>query len=497
MKIAIAKFGQETSSFSPVPTTLETFEIYGIEHGDELLEKSSRTGSLGGFLEAAAERQTCWTPVPLVKGWAGASGRITAGTLAYFEEKILSGLRNAGPLDGFYFDLHGAGEAEGQPDSEGYLLEQCRQLLGPAVRIVIALDHHANLTQRMVDNCDALVAHRTQPHQPFETGQLAARLLFDILEGTLKPTVSWRKIPLITHQEQFLTTVPGPMKEWFDLAREMEEQPTVASVSAFPMQPWLDVPEGGWAVAVVTNDDAKLADELAGELAAAAWDRRDRYLERDSISLADAVSRARQAEQGLVVLSDTGDSVFGGASGDSTCLLGEMIRQQVDQLALVPMVDPEVVKEAIASGAGTELSVQLGGKLAADFNQPLQVTARVAAIGGGRIEADVIGMDSFDMGRAVLLEIGLIRVVVSETRGVGGNHPAVYRHFGVEPAEAQMIVLKTASNWQYYSEMTSEVIRVNTPGPTMSDLAGFRWQHLPRPIYPLDRDQGFDGWPVC
>jgi len=280
--------------------------------------------------------------------------------------------------------------------------------------------------------------------------------------------------------------VPGPMKEWFDLAREMEEQPTVASVSAFPMQPWLDVPEGGWAVAVVTNDDAKLADELAGELAAAAWDRRDRYLERDSISLADAVRLARQAEQGLVVLSDTGDSVFGGASGDSTCLLGEMIRQQVDQLALVPIVDPEVVKEAIASGAGTELSLQLGGKLAADFNQPLQVTARVAAIGGGRIEADVIGMDSFDMGRAVLLEIGSIRVVVSETRGVGGNHPAVYRHFGVEPAEAQMIVLKTASNWQYYSEMTSEVIRVNTSGPTMSDLAGFHWQHLPRPIYPLD-----------
>ena len=486
MKIAIAKFGQETSSFSPVPTTLETFKIYGVAHGKELLEKSGGTGSLGGFLEAAAERQPAWTPVPLVKGWAGASGRITAETLSYFEERILSGLQDAGPLDGFYFDLHGAGEAEGQPDSEGYLLEHCRQVLGPAVRIVVALDHHANLTQKMVDNCDALVAHRTQPHEPFETGQLAAELLFSILQGELKPAVAWRKIPLVTHQEQFLTTVPGPMKEWFDLAREMEMQEGVASVSTFPMQPWLDVPEGGWAVAVVTNDDSRLADQLAEQLAAAAWHRRDRFLQRESIPVQEAVERACRADEGLVVLSDTGDSVFGGASGDSTCLLGEMLKQQVDQHALVPMVDPEVVEQAIAAGEGAEIRVQLGGKRAAGFSLPLDVTARVAALGGGRIEADVVGMSSFDMGRAVLLQLGSIQVVVSETRGVGGNHPAVYRHFGVEPAEAKMVVLKTASNWQYYREMTSEVIRVNTPGPTMSDLVQFPWHHLPRPIYPLD-----------
>jgi len=42
--------------------------------------------------------------------------------------------------------------------------------------------------------------------------------------------------------------------------------------------------------------------------------------------------------------------------------------------------------------------------------------------------------------------------------------------FGLEPAEAKMVVLKTASNWQYYQEMMSEVIRVDTPGMTMSHL---------------------------
>jgi microcystin degradation protein MlrC len=69
---------------------------------------------------------------------------------------------------------------------------------------------------------------------------------------------------------------------------------------------------------------------------------------------------------------------------------------------------------------------------------------------------------------------------------VGGNHPVVYRRFGVEPATARAVVLKTASNFQYYTDMAREVIRVDTPGPTMSHLERFTWRHTPRPIYPLD-----------
>jgi len=154
--------------------------------------------------------------------------------------------------------------------------------------------------------------------------------------------------------------------------------------------------------------------------------------------------------------------------------------------ALLPIVDPQVVELAIASGVGTELTVMIGGKLDRRFNQPVEITARVAGIGGGRIEAEICGLESFDMGRAVLLKVGTISIVVSEERGIGGNHPSVYRHFGIEPAEAKMIVLKTASNWQYYSDMTSQVIRVDTPGMTMSNLREFDWVNLPRPIYPLD-----------
>ncbi|NKB68125.1 MAG: microcystin degradation protein MlrC [Candidatus Latescibacteria bacterium] len=485
MRIAIASYGQETSSFSPLITTLDTFALYGLYEGEEILEKCRDVGAIGGFMQTLNETGLTWTPVPLIHGWAGAHGPLDAATLDFFADKIAAGLKAAGPIDGFYFALHGAAQADHQPDTEGHLLALVRSRIGADIPLAISLDHHANLTQTMVDNCDALVAHRTQPHDQYETGVLAGRLLMDMLQGRTRPAMAWRKIPLITHQEQFLTS-GGPMKAWFDLARQMENQPGVLSASTFPMQPWLDVPEGGWAVAVITDDDQDRAQQLAGELAAHAWDHRADFCKLDSIAPAAAIRRALAAEEGLVVLTDTGDSTFGGATGDSTTLLAEMLHQKIDQAALVPLVDAELVDTAFQVGEGGEFTALAGGKFDTRFGQPVEISARVAGLGGGRFEVNMLGWDSFDLGRAALLEVGAIKLLATQKRGIGGNHPCVYEHFGVDIAAAKMVVLKTASNWQFYQPWISQVIRCDTPGATMSHLEDFDWRQLPRPIYPLD-----------
>ena len=428
MNIAIASYGQETSSFSPVPTTLDTFKLYGLFAGDEILQKCRDIGSIGGFLQTM-DAQLDWTPVPIIHGWAGASGALTKETLAYFAEALEKGLRDAGPLDAMYFALHGAAVADGVHDTEAYLLRIVRGLIGNDIPLVISLDHHANLTDAIVDHADALVAHRTQPHDQFETGELAAQLLLGIVRDKTRPTTAWRKIPLITHQEQFLTA-HGPMKQWFDLARDMESRPGVLSASTLPMQPWLDVPQGGWAAAVVTDNDPELADKLVQELADEAWALRESFCRLDSIT-------------------------------------------------------PEA---AMAAGVAGTLTTMIGGKLDPNFGTPTQVTAKVAAIGGGRVDVSLLGFESYDLGSAALLEIGEIRLVVSENRGIGGNHPSVYEHFGLDVADARMLVVKTASNWQFYQPWIDQVIRVDTPGATTSHLEDLPWQHLPRPIYPLDSD---------
>ena len=49
-----------------------------------------------------------------------------------------------------------------------------------------------------------------------------------------------------------------------------------------------------------------------------------------------------------------------------------------------------------------------------------------------------------------------------------------------------MVVVKTASNFQYFAPWRKQLIRVDSPGMTQSNLHAFEWKKIPRPIYPLD-----------
>ena len=169
MRIAIASYGQETSSFSPVPTTLETYELYGLFEGEQILDKCREVGAIGGFVQTF-DAEFDWVPVPIIHGWAGASGPLTAETLHHFAKKIADGLKEAGPLDAMYFALHGAAVADGVHDTEAFLLYIVRQVIGEVVPLVISLDHHANLTQAMVaqnpaDYTSRTVSDRTRAYE--------------------------------------------------------------------------------------------------------------------------------------------------------------------------------------------------------------------------------------------------------------------------------------------------------------------------------------------
>jgi microcystin degradation protein MlrC len=259
----------------------------------------------------------------------------------------------------------------------------------------------------------------------------------------------------------------------------------VLDVSPYPMQPWLDVAEGGWSVIVHTDNDADLAQSLADEMADKAWSRREEFWRSERVAPADAVRQAIAADRGLIILSDTGDSVYGGAPGDSTVILRELLEQQVSHLAFVPVIDPEVLELASRAGVGVEIRVELGGKVDNIFSQPVAIRARVAAVSKG-VTVDLADRGVCDLRRTALLEIGQIRIVVLDHRSFAINHPVLYTHLGLDVNDAKMVVVKTASNFQFFEPWRQGLIRVDSPGMTQSDLTAFTWKRIPRPTYPLD-----------
>jgi microcystin degradation protein MlrC len=494
MRIAVGQFDQETNTFSPVLTDMATIRREGYAIGADFdLRAGGRTRSAMWAFADVAEGREGAELVPLVRASMAPSGRVTKAAfeeiMAAFEQQLDA----IGEVDAVYLGLHGAMAAEHDDDPEGLLLEMVREKIGPDIWLVASTDHHACITRRKLANADIIVGHRTQPHDPYHTGQETAEALFRIVDGNMKPTVAMRKAPMITHQEQYLTRKP-PMKIWFDLAREMESRPGVISVSTYPMQPWLDVEEGGWASIVYTDNDPQLADELAKELTRKVWSLREDLMVQESIPVADAVARAEAASRGIVVLSDTGDSVAGGASGDSNLILTEMIRQQVQHTALVPMVDEAAALAAAEAGVGATIELRLGRSSDTRWGEPITVTAEVLNITDGVLAAD-IDDEAQEFGTTALLKVGNVLVGVSRYRTGSVLKPLFWNHLGVDATDREAVrtvVVKTASNFQYFAEWTEELIRVDTPGHTQSRVLEFDWERLPRPAFPLDADATLD-----
>src|SRR4029453_1929118 len=135
---------------------------------------------------------------------------------------------------------------------------------------------------------------------------------------------AFRKPPLLPPLGSQGTT-RGPMRRLYDLAAEMERDPRVVSVSIFAGFPHADIPDAGLAVYVVTDRAPELADRLAEGLARTAWAHRPEFVHQ-GVRVTEAVARGLAAEGRPIVLADMADNTGGGAAGDGTEVLRELLR---------------------------------------------------------------------------------------------------------------------------------------------------------------------------
>src|SRR5262245_9025979 len=314
----------ETNTFSTVPTDRAQFEARNLHFGGAILETYRDTGTcLGGMIKIAGTLGA--TLVPSVAAAASPAGRVTRDIYHAVKERMLADLGTSGRLDGVLLDLHGAMVPEGLDDGEGDLIAAVRAAVGPDVPIAVTLDFHTNLSSAMVQHANLLHGYKTYPHVDMaERGEEAAARLLEVIAGRLRPTAAFRKPPLLPPLGN-QGTARGPMRRLYDLADEMDRDPRVITVSVFEGFRFADIPDAGLGIYVATNDDPALAEELAERLARVAWEHRHEFL-HTALPVKEAVAKALAAEGRPIVLADMADNTGGGAAGDGTEILRELLR---------------------------------------------------------------------------------------------------------------------------------------------------------------------------
>jgi len=494
MRIAMAAFTHEANSFCPVAATQESFEARAYGVGDELyaLTVGARTEPAGALDVFRAERDV--SVIPLLMARAGSSAPITSETYTAIRDELLARLRASLPLDGVLLVLHGAMMAEETDDATGDVLDAVRTIVGEDTPILGTLDLHANVTQRMAEAATVLVGYHTAPHvDMYEAGETAAKLLLATLRGNIRPTPALVRLPLIVPAENARHT-DGPLSKVINRVLHWEREGSILHGGVFAVQPWLDAPDVGCSVYVVTDDDPHTATSCASELATMFWERRGAFVP-ELYPPAKALQRALADPPRRIILCDSADATSSGSTGDGTAILKAVLDAGATNVPiLLNIVDTQAAHAAAAAGIGSSIRIALGGKLAPQYAEPVVVNAYVKSLSDGIFRFHGPGMRGVQhrMGPTAVLTIGQTNIVVM-SQGVTQWDPQLYRSQGLDPAYARITQVKSPAAFRAgYDGLYDEIVIVDAPGAASPNLTALPWDRLGRPIYPLDPDIEFD-----
>ncbi|WP_326539529.1 M81 family metallopeptidase [Pseudorhodoferax sp.] len=494
-RFLIAGFQHETNTFAPsladwpAFTRGDSFPAY--MRGAQMVDTLAGTNiPVAGFIAAA--RQRGWQVLP--SAWAGAipSSYVTEDAFERIAGAIVEDVqaaRHGGGLDGIYLDLHGAAVAQHALDSEGELLARLRALVGPGVPIVASLDLHANVTERMLREADALVAYRTYPHVDMAaTGELAAELMARRLHAGRREPMAWRRLPfLIPLNAQ--STWMQPAKALYDelLALDREHGTLLSFCMGFPASDFDECAPMVWG----HGEAAERAVQALYERVAEPTQWRPDYLDAR-----DAVARAMALAEGAtkpVVVADTQDNPGAGGDSNTTGMLHALLQQGAGrrfpgQVALGLMYDPAAGRASHEAGIGAEIELALGSAVPTFTGQPSDAPVRgrfkVLALSDGRctLTGPMMTGVSVQLGPSACLEIDGIRVAV-----VGGKKQLLDRELlrmvGVHTEQMHIVVVKSSNHFRAdFTPHASHVLVAKAAGPMAADPADLPWTRLPARI---------------
>jgi microcystin degradation protein MlrC len=488
-RIAVGGWQHETNTFAPHLANFDAFERPdswpGLTTGRALFDTMKGLNiPLSGFIATATEQGHELLPLT----WCSAepSGYVTPDAFERIAALFCKQLEAMNQVDAVYLDLHGAMVVKNYEDGEGELLARIRRLAGPSVPIVISLDLHANVTEAMVEQSDAMTIYRTYPHLDMaETGGRAYELLAHILSNGKAHKVL-RKIP-------FLFALPAqctyftPCKDIYAQLDSMTQQPSILNIDFATGFPPADIAECG--AAVVAYAETAVAAEEAADILYAQVVEAEAEFKSELLDPDSAIQRAMQNKSDKpYVLADVQDNPGAGGTSDTTGILEALVRNKASKAVLAVLYDPEVADRAHREGIGARFECNLGGKSGVADVKPYNATFEVETLGDGCfVFTGEMNLNS----QARLGNMACLRVIDdhSDVRVIVGNARsqcldlAMIRHLDIEPCEQNIIVVKSTVHFRAdFDPIAEETLAVIAPGIHPCNLVDLDYKKLRKGI---------------
>jgi microcystin degradation protein MlrC len=479
----------ETNTFSRVPTDMAMIRRRDFHLENEMPAAFRGTRSAIGAAFEAADKYG-WTLVHPVSANPNPSGTVTDDAFETVTGMILDAVNAKRPIDGALLHLHGAMVSDSHEDAEGEFLARLRQRVGPNVPVVVTLDLHANVTQKMADNANALIAYRTYPHiDYYERAWQGAELLERAMRGEIRPKTVIARRPMLYGLDHGRTQ-RGPMAELIARGEALEQSGEALVVSICAGFSRANIRDVGPSVTVTVDGSPARAQTIAEEFMDYAWQTRD-FTTVKLLSLAEAVALARRGVPGdkPLVVADYTDNPGGGGYGDATAFLKGLVEARIDNVAFHAICDPEAVQQGMRAGVGVKTTLALGGKTdPAMGGGPLSLEGEVVCLTNGRFVAygPMGGGVERNYGPSMVFRVGGIDIIVITNNGQATDL-AQFTSLGVDPTRYRTVAVKSMQHFRAaFEPIAREVILVDTGALCSEIYTQELFTRVRRPVWPLD-----------
>ena len=222
----------ESSTFSPAITTEKEFDI---RYGGDIFRSYP-------FFDQSYMDNADWFPTMRARALPG--GVVSKESYESLVLQIIEITKQTLPLDGLFFDIHGAMNVEGMDDPEGDFIERIRSVIGNKTIISTSMDSHGNVSEKLALNSDIITCYRKAPHtDAIESKQRALDNLVERLKsGEGKPKYkAWIPVPILLPGEQTSTRVE-PGKSLYKKVKPIADSEGVVDAAIWVGYAWGDAP---------------------------------------------------------------------------------------------------------------------------------------------------------------------------------------------------------------------------------------------------------------
>jgi microcystin degradation protein MlrC len=277
------------------------------------------------------------------------------------------------------------------------------------------------------------------------------------------------------------------MEDIIARAEEWEaKEPDARWVSSMPGFPYADVPDAGFTVIVLTDDDQELAERIADDMADLVWSLRVPLASRKLPLPKEGVEKVMKlVAEGKtpVIIADHSDR-----TGDGTHVLEQLLEQGAKNFGISTIKDPKAVLEVMDEAeVGDTVTVKVGGYEHLSGN-PVELTGRVEFLGDG----DYVKSGPMGKGRKTLLGPTAVldlgdnnHVVISSTLHQVTDR-AGFTAFGIDFDSLEIMSLKSRVHFRaFYETVAGSIVEIDSPGLGIADLTTIDYKNVPKDIYPF------------